>query len=331
MSTPAPSPTVVITSISAPTAAVRAFADRVGDRLIVVGDRKTPADWSLPPVTYLGPDTHGVTAPRLSAALPWNHYCRKVIGYVHAARAGATAIYDTDDDNAPLAHWAVPPFDGTYGHTADDLGYVNAYRWFSDQPIWPRGLPLRHVRTSWTPAPLLDAAPHRVGVWQNLADVDPDVDAIYRLIDGTPCTFRPGPPVVLGRGTVCPFNSQATAFDRACFPLLYLPSTVATRVTDILRGLVAQPILWAAGLRLGFTRATVVQERNPHDLLRDFAEEVPLYLHAETMVDTAIAAVRTEASISDNLYRVYDALAQRSLVTAEEPARVEAWLRDLAD
>lgn len=48
-------PYVVITSIASPTTAVRAFCDRVGDRLIVVRDRKTSASWALPPASYLSP------------------------------------------------------------------------------------------------------------------------------------------------------------------------------------------------------------------------------------------------------------------------------------
>ena len=75
------------------------------------------------------------------------------------------------------------------------------------------------------------------------------------------------------------------------FALLYLPAHVTFRFTDILRGLVAQPILWAAGYQLGFTRATVVQERNPHELLEDFESESPGYLRVEKIVDIEVPLV----------------------------------------
>jgi hypothetical protein len=324
-------PFVVITSIHPPTEAVRAFAARVGERLVVVGDRKSPPDWTLPPATYLaaGADTgRGELAPML----PWDHYCRKMLGYLHAVRRGAEVIYDTDDDNAPKARWHVPPFTGTWDTTTADAGWVNVYRLFTDAHIWPRGFPLQRIARDAPPPLLLSAAaPASIGVWQALADGDPDVDAIYRLVDGRPCHFGEREPVVLAPGTLCPFNSQATAFTQSCFPLLYLPTSVTSRVTDILRGLVAQPILWAAGLRLGFTQATVLQERNPHDLLRDFEAEIPLYLHTASIVDAIVDVVRPGAPLADNLLAAYDTLAGAGVVDATEPLRVQAWLRDLAE
>lgn len=323
-------PFVVITSIAGPTDAVRAFRDRVGTNLIVVGDRKTPSSWVLPPVDYIGPDAVVPDGGRLAPLLPWNHYSRKVLGYLRAITRGAAVIYDTDDDNAPKDNWGIPAFDGPFDVTADDLGFVNVYRAFTSQRIWPRGFPLRAIRDAQTAdAPAATLADAAVGVWQSLADGDPDVDAIYRLVDGTLCTFADRAPLVLGRGTLCPFNSQATAFRASCFPLMYLPSGVTSRVTDILRGLVAQPILWAAGLRLGFTTSTVFQERNPHDLLRDFSDEIPLYLHTETIIETVTGVVRDRESIADNLMDAYEALGRGGLVDPQEPTRVEAWLRDL--
>ena len=325
------SPFVVITSISSPTDAVRAFAEITGDRLIVVGDRKTPQSWALPPAEYLGVEAQETSGSCLAPLLPWNHYSRKMLGYLRAVRRGAEVIYDTDDDNAPKAGWDIPPFDGSWHSSEPALGWVNVYQWFTDAHIWPRGFPLRSIRDPKTSvdAERAPVAPATVGVWQALADGEPDVDAIYRLVDGRACFFQDREPLVLGEGTVCPFNSQATAFQKQCFPLLYLPASVSSRVTDILRGYVAQPILWTAGLRLGFTSATVFQDRNPHDLLNDFEAEIPLYLHAEAIVATVSGAVRSGVSIEGNLMAAYEALARTGVVDATEPPRVQAWLHDL--
>ena len=49
-------------------------------------------------------------------------------------------------------------------------------------------------------------------------------------------------------------------------------------MTDIWRSLVAQHCLWEMEEGVVFHSATVFQERNEHDLLRDFADEVPGYL-----------------------------------------------------
>ena len=142
--------------------------------------------------------------------------------------------------------------------------------------------------------------------------------------------FQKREPLVLGRGNLCPFNSQNTLFFRDVFPLLYLPAFVTFRFTDILRGLIAQPILWEAGYHLGFTPATVTQKRNPHDYLQDFESEVPCYLLANKVADI-VGSPRSDpapasATISSMLY---DALLARDVVKREELPIVTAWLEAL--
>jgi len=324
-------PFVVITSISSPTSAVRSFTTKAPGRTIVVGDQKTPADWAWPQAQYLGPDAHKTISGPLAEVLPWNHYSRKMLGYLRAVEHGAEVIFDTDDDNFPQSDWHIPASEGTYEKTPAQLGFVNIYRSFSDALIWPRGFPLRLIRdprTLLTPEDMTDA-PVKVGIWQMLADGDPDVDAIYRLVDHRSPHFRDREPIVLGTGTLCPFNSQATAFTKPLFPLLYLPATVTFRFTDILRGLIAQPIMWAAGYSLGFTKAMVEQERNPHDLMQDFESELPVYLHAERIPAIVSPVIRLEASVSENLIAAYSALQREGIVGVNELGILAAWLRAL--
>jgi hypothetical protein len=267
----------------------------------------------------------------VAKALPWNHYCRKMIGYVHAIKHGAQVIVDTDDDNVPKADWAFPSFDGEFAASAEGLGFVNVYKLYTDMHIWPRGFPLQLITSDQArlDRSKLRQTSSRVGIWQGLADGDPDVDAIYRLTNNTPCNFDDGPPVVLGAGTICPFNSQNTAYRRELFPLLYMPAHVTFRFTDILRGLVAQPILWAAGYRLGFTKATVVQERNPHDYLKDFQSEIPCYLHAVAVIEAVKSAIHPNSNISENLHRAYRELVRVGIVPDQELPLLEAWLKDV--
>jgi hypothetical protein len=156
------------------------------------------------------------------------------------------------------------------------------------------------------------------------------VDAIYRLTSNKPCLFERRAPVVLPRGTFSPFNSQNTAFRRELLALMYLPALVSFRVTDILRSYVAQPVLWAAGYRLGFLRPTVRQERNTHDLKADFASELPLYIDAERILELVQDRIRPESSISDNLYNVYRHLADEAIVEEAELDILSAWLDDVA-
>jgi hypothetical protein len=322
---------IVITSIYPPTEAVRKFAAMKDHTTIIVGDCKTPDGWESEGAAFLSVEAQGTMGFRLFSKLPYNHYGRKMLGYLYAIRAGAEIIVDTDDDNIPKPDWCVPEFDGAVKTTRENLGFVNVYSRYTEQHIWPRGFPLGMIKEqSWSLADAgLKEEQLRVGVWQGLADGDPDVDAIYRLTLNTPCYFQANGPVVLRQGTLCPFNSQNTAFRKELFPLLYLPAYVTFRFTDILRGLLAQPIMWQEGYYLGFTSSSVIQERNPHDYMKDFADEIPCYLYPEKIIGIVSGAIRAGASLADNLFNSYEALHRESIVPKEELELLTLWLQDI--
>jgi hypothetical protein len=327
-----PNCSIIITSIFAPTKAVKEFAALRDCQLVVVGDQKSPADWSEANVTYLSVADQEALGFRLSTKLPFNHYGRKMMGYLYAIRAGAELIVDTDDDNIPYDDWHFPASEGTFATSPKNRGFVNIYKNFTSHHIWPRGYPLDLIRNQ---AHVLQDAEFseekvKIGVWQGLSDGDPDVDAIFRLVDNAEVFFDKRPPIVLAEGTLCPFNSQNTAIRRELFPLLYLPAYVTFRFTDILRGLVAQPIMWASGYRLGFTKATVLQVRNPHDYVKDFESEIPCYLHPNRVIAAVRRAIDPGNTVSENLRRAYAELALENIVSAEEIDLLELWLADVA-
>jgi hypothetical protein len=318
---------IVITSIFNPTEAITAFAALNDYHLVVVGDKKTPADWHHDNCTYLDVNAQIDLSPSLANTIPFNHYGRKMLGYVYALQQGADIIIDTDDDNIPYPDWDFPAFSGAFISSIAQLGWVNIYHHFSDQHIWPRGLPLRNIKDSrsklqWQPG----QQQQEIGIWQGLADEDPDVDAIYRLTADTPCIFQKKEPVVLEQGSVCPYNSQNTAYRRELFPLLFLPSFVTFRFTDILRGIIAQPVLWQHGYKLGFTQATVVQKRNVHDYFKDFESEVPMYLHTEKSLDAVAKSVKGK-SVKDDLFNAYESLLKINVVEEREMVVLNEWLK----
>jgi len=320
----------VITSINNPTPAIEKFADMDGLTLVVVGDKKTPRDWNYNGVTYLSVEKQMDVSPKLAEGLPWNHYARKMIGYIWAIKnTQCDIVYDTDDDNIPKKNWMVPNFADHYNYV-NAKDYVNIYQHFSDKHIWPRGFPLSLIRNEYYSV-FNNMTTHNleVGIWQSLADGDPDVDAIYRLVSNEACIFNENEPVVLGEGSICPFNSQNTFFSREAFPLLYIPSTVTFRFCDILRGLIAQPILWTLGLHLGFTKATVFQERNAHNYFHDFISEVPMYLNVEQVISSVVKRVSARFSCAENLAMSYEALLDLKIVEKSELELVEKWLESL--
>lgn len=322
--------TIVITSIFRPTEAVTAFSKMADYNLVVVGDKKTPADWHCDNVEYLSVDAQQSVGTHLKKVLPYNHYCRKMMGYIHAIAGGADIIVDTDDDNIPKENWVFPEFEKMFAYIPENKGFVNVYQLFTNQHIWPRGLPLDLITRKFGLEADLTAQVSKVGMWQGLADEDPDVDAIYRLTSDTPCYFNQREPVVLGKGTISPFNTQNTMIRKELFPLMYLPTYVTFRFTDILRGFVAQPIMWLDNYLLGFTDATVVQKRNPHDYLKDFDSELPMYKHCREVMDITGGAIRAGDSISANLYHAYEGLCKNGIVEQRELDVLTAWLRDIA-
>jgi len=323
---------IVITSIYQPTKAVKGFASLPDWHTIVVGDRKSPSDWDCAGVDFLSVNQQTSLDFKLSHLLPFNHYCRKMLGYLVAIQKGATVIFDTDDDNIPKNEIKVPTVDLKTVLIPENLGFVNIYQWYTQQTIWPRGLPLNSVKqsTDWMTQIIPATDDCKVKIWQGLADGDPDVDAIYRLTNNSPCYFQNRGNILLGINTIVPFNSQATFFHRDCLPLMYLPATVSFRFTDILRGIVAQPILWSKGWHLGFTNPIVFQDRNEHDFMKDFQQEVPMFLQVEKTLEIVSEVLTPAMEITEMLVAAYSALSEYKIVDVQEIELLQAWLEDLS-
>ncbi len=325
---------VVLTTIFQPTDAILRLASNCDNYIIVAGDRKTPENWSIKnaaaKVDLIKHDCS--IGSKLEKVLPFNHYSRKMLGYIFAANNGANVIYETDDDNYPKDNWYMPDFASAEKFVAQDRGFVNIYKYFSDSDIWPRGFPLELINDekSVINENELQISDLKIGIYQGLVDNEPDVDAIYRLLKNNKCVFDNKPSLALSKGTICPFNSQNTFTRRELFPLLYLPSTVTFRFTDILRGLIAQPLMWNEGFHLCFTKATAIQERNVHNYLKDFESEIPCYLLAQRVVNIAINSIKPANSLKDNMFSVYESLLVENIVKKEELNILQAWLEDIS-
>jgi hypothetical protein len=295
--------------------------------LVVVGDRKGPKSIDDPRVTFLGIDAQGGLGFDFVKTCPENSYARKNIGYLYALSQGAEIIAETDDDNAPLKGWGEGiAFSVEDAETIHDARFYNVYRDFTDRQIWPRGYPLDLVTETGSPRRSRGSAD--IGVWQFLADQHPDVDAVYRLTRNESVFFTKRPPIVLAPRVYCPFNSQNTFWRRETSPFLYMPVSVTMRFTDILRGYVVQKLLWDQGMVLAFGQSTVVQDRNVHNLMRDFQDEVPMYLNTRKTVEV-LEGLPASGTAIERLLRAYGAMEKASIVTGLEMTGIEAWAADL--
>ncbi|MDZ4814532.1 MAG: STELLO glycosyltransferase family protein [Pseudomonadota bacterium] len=323
---------VVITTIQAPTESVMAMLGRArgeGFDVIAIGDRKTPEVPWPEGASYYNVQQQLDAGFDLAKLLPLNHYARKNIGYLIAMMQGAPAIFDTDDDNAPLGAWHARS-ESSMARACQQTGWVNVYRWFSDAHVWPRGLPLDHVRHRDVVAELGPATEVRAPIQQGLADGSPDVDAVWRLLMDQDIRFRNSDSVLLPEGAWCPFNSQSTWWFPAAYSLMYLPSFVSFRMTDIWRSFVAQRCLWAMDLGLVFHGPEMFQDRNPHNLMRDFEQEVPGYLGNEK-IRLLLEGAKLQSGLAaagDNCHRCYEVLVAAGVIPASEIPLLEAWLGD---
>lgn len=333
-----PGPVCVVTSINHPTPCVREWESRFHDNLLVVGDKKTPADWSCGRAQFLSIEAQSALAFESTKHTPINHYARKNIGYLMAMQRPITsAIFDTDDDNRPSDTW-VERAERCVVEVVPKSGWCNAYALMHGKNIWPRGFPLSAVAKSHGPdyfaAWTGKISEAEYPIQQGLADRSPDVDAIWRLILPEEVSFWLTKSVGLPSGTWCPFNSQATWWFPSAFPLMYLPIRATFRMTDIWRSFVAQRCLWAMGKGVAFhSPAEVVQDRNEHNLLADFESEIPGYLHNEAIAKalgaTELASGSDVSVISKNLRMCYEAMVAGGFLPADELKSVDAWIADV--
>jgi hypothetical protein len=325
---------LVVTSISSPNNALKSLArgaQEHGLAFIVIGDESSPANFHLEGCRYYSLNEQRNLCLELAQLSPPRHYARKNVGYLLALKGGASMILETDDDNLPEpSFWAARQRQQSVS-TAQNTGWLNVYRYFSDVNIWPRGFPLEHIQS---PPPDFESLSNRTvdcPIQQGLANDNPDVDAIYRLVFPLPHKFRADRRVAFMQGAWCPFNSQNTCWWRDAFPLMYLPAYCSFRMTDIWRSLVAQRVAWANDWAILFHEPTVVQKRNDHNLLRDFKDEVPGYLNNDAIREglEQVTMKPGVEQLGENLRVCYEKLVSMKLVEKAELTLVDAWLNDL--
>ena len=329
----------VLTTINKPNNKVGDWFDITKNKTIVVGDNKTPQDWNHDKCTFYSISDQKKSNFKISSHLPENHYTRKNISYLFAIKSGASRIIDTDDDNFPIImEWENllnSEFKKLEHAPSEKLLFKNIYSYFSksDIPFWPRGFPLNHVNLDESNINLNDISKTRkkdVSLWQCMVHGDPDIDAIHRLLFNSTPNFKILRPILMGNNIFCAFNSQNTLWlDSDLFPLLYLPSTVSFRFTDILRGYIAQSVINSSSKNWGFYQATSFQERNDHNLMNDFRSEISMYSMMEEIFQVIYESCNSTNSIIDNLINCYSYLYKNKFVQDNELIILDAWITDI--
>lgn len=315
---------IVITSINDVTEAVKTYSQIDGWEVIVVADKKS-AKYSHENVEFLSIQDQLELPFNTVISTPFNHYSRKNIGYLHAIKKGVNMIYDTDDDTIPTPQWNSRDFicDTVIG--GDSM--INPYALFSDKKIWPRGfnLSLINKRVDYTQT----SRNSKIGVWQGLINGDSDFDAIYRLTVNEHIVFNEDRDIAIHPECFAPFNTQSTLWNKELFPLLYIPQSVDFRFTDILRGFVAQKIMWNFDFLLGFHHPNTYQVRNEHDYYLDFLGEISMYKNTPIVIQCLNDLDLTGNSIDECLFKVYTSLYNKNIVEEREMLNLSNWILDI--
>jgi hypothetical protein len=284
---------IVTTTINAPTEAIRRFQAKKGWDLVVIGDKKTPAGYHLNRGTYVTPEDQEKYDPALSAAIGWNCIQRRIMGLLWAHDMKADVVAVVDDDNIPLDGWGENLLVGRnvemdYYETSlpafDPVGATNhPHSWHRGFPI--QLLPKRDYSTKVRKTVHVDV---QADFWNG----DPDVDAICRMEHAPECDFN-SRAFPMSANKMGPFNSQNTFIAGACLKDYFLFPYIG-RMDDIWGSFYLQ----AKGYRAVWNKASVYQQRNAHDLVRDMQQE---YLGYENNLSLVQDLARDPESIAGYL------------------------------
>lgn len=298
---------IVTTTINPPTEALKKFIKiaRTDDwHLFIVSDLKTPHEayadiiTAVDCVTYLTPDDQREISNELSDLIGWNCIQRRNFGLIAAYRWGADIIATVDDDNIPYEGW------GKHCKVNREID-ISTYR--VDAPvfdplspylphIWHRGFPIQMLDDRRIKPPTMTK--RHVLVQADFWDGSPDVDAICR-ITLNPLVEFPKMMIPMGSNKLTPFNSQNTFLSRDIFPTYFLFPHIG-RMDDIWAAYVTQ---FEFPDSVVFCKASVYQDRNPHDLTKDLEAELIGYKHNAEFV---VSSKDWQKFLPDAAIKAYD-------------------------
>ena len=323
---------LIITSINKPNKVIDKYLELTNNqqiKYIIIGDKKSPKYNKKYPFYNL--KTQKKFNFKLYDGLPLNSYSRKNLGYLIAMKSNAKIIIETDDDNYPKNNFFKNLEEKKNINEVSGDKWINVLKIFNkgNKTIWPRGYPLKLINknTKFKIKKKIVFSP----IQQRMCDGNPDVDAIYRLTNKAQNYSFKNNNIAIDNASICPFNSQNTVWHKVAFPLLYLPSFCTMRATDIWRSFIATRIIKNYNWNLTFLKSTVVQERNVHDLMDDFMQEVPVYKDTIKLYET-LENINLSIKYEDillNIYKCYRELVKKEIFNKKELPLLKKWLSDI--
>ncbi len=320
---------VIITTINSPTESVIKHINNKEYDVIIIGDNKTPDDYNNLKCIYLDIKSQKKLFPELSELIPYNHYCRKNLGYLYAIKKGYKIIYETDDDNIPYNNFDI--FLHNYSNqiiSEQGNTWINIFKYFTNNAyIWPRGFPLSLLKRD--PNYLIKYTDKKPSIINGLVENDPDVDALFRIICNhySSIQWNNNECILIDNNNMCVFNTQNTFWiNPDIFISILIPCTVSFRYCDILRGLITNIILKKTDNYMMYTSPNVIQIRNEHNLINDFKSEYEMYIHNETILNFIENDTINITDIKKLLQIIYNNLLVNGVITQIDIDILNKWI-----
>ena len=271
---------IATTTINKTTETLKRFDRNKNCKVIIALDKKSKKLKGLKNSIILSTDYQNKKWPKLSNLIEWNCIQRRNFAILEALERGATQIALIDDDNIPLPNWfkinllnnkiSVQKYN-LNKNIFDPIGLTN------HKNLWHRGFPLEYVKNRIYKKNKLKKKIEfdiQAGFWNG----DPDIDAVCRMIYKPECKFiKKFFPFYTDQ--ISPFNSQNTIIKREVFKDYFLFPHVG-RMDDIW----ASFYVTSKKYKAVYIEPTVYQQRNVHDLLKDFKQEIIGYTNSSKLV-----------------------------------------------
>ena len=293
---------IATTTINKPTKALKLFAKNKNCKLIVSLDKKSK-DFELKNSIVLSTKYQEKKWPRLSRLVGWNCIQRRNFAILEAYERGAEKIALIDDDNIPYNNWFKNIFLNkqikcneikTNKKIFDPVGYTN------HSNLWHRGLPLELVNNRKYKKEKKQLI--KPDIQANFWNGDPDIDAVCRMIFKPECNFKKNFFPFFSK-KISPFNSQNTLITRKVIKDYFLFPHIG-RMDDIW----ASFYVTSKKYRVLYNEPTVYQQRNVHNLIKDFKDEYIGYVNSLKLVE----------SLYKNSENIYNFLPKKSSSAFDE-------------
>ena len=283
---------IATSTINKTTETLKRFDKYKNCKLIIALDKKSKKLTGLKNSIILSTDYQSKKWPKLSRLVEWNCIQRRNFAILEALERGATQIALIDDDNIPYPNWfkinllnnKISAQKYTLNKNIfDPIGLTN------HKNLWHRGFPLEYVKNRIYKKSKIKKNIQfdiQAGFWNG----DPDIDAVCRMINRPECKFEKEI-FPFYTDQVTPFNSQNTIIKSEVFKDYFLFPHIG-RMDDIW----ASFYVTSKNYKAIYVEPTVYQQRNVHDLLKDFKQEIIGYTNSSKLVDE----IKKD---SDNIYK----------------------------